>query len=40
LLDAVNDQIATLKARPKYAAIVERWQGHSYNWHKTAADFL
>jgi ABC-type amino acid transport substrate-binding protein len=40
LLEAVDEQIALLKAKPRYAAIVERWQGKVFDWRKTAADFL
>jgi ABC-type amino acid transport substrate-binding protein len=40
LLEAVNAEIARLKGTPRYRAIVERWQGRTYDWQKSAQDFL
>jgi ABC-type amino acid transport substrate-binding protein len=40
LLEAVDAEIARLKATPRYRSIVERWQGRGYDWRKTARDFL
>jgi ABC-type amino acid transport substrate-binding protein len=40
LLEAVNAEIARLKGTPRYRSIVERWQGRTYDWKKTAQDFL
>jgi ABC-type amino acid transport substrate-binding protein len=40
LLEAVNAEIIRLKATARYRTIVEAWQGRTYDWQKTAQDFL
>jgi ABC-type amino acid transport substrate-binding protein len=40
LLEAVDGEIARLKATGRYRQIVERWQGQVYDWGKGAEAFL